>query len=353
MKKIFNSDKLYKLTNLINFNNTLYRSLWLSEDKPNTKLPILVRKCIYVLIPFAFLLAFGIILINCGVFTNNTDITIRLIDDFANCYALPYVFIFSYFAQGYYTNKQFGIIKNMIKDNKEISIKIERFYKKYNIIATTAVLIISVSFAIYFIKLAQDNDATSNISEWLYLLPPYGIALYYIIVCISWIMSLFLLSDSVCMAHIFMMVSKEKLTYSLEHYDKMLGFRACIKSFISRLSLVIYYMIGTVIIILSDISIKINHDANHFFSTDGVSYFIIIMIAILISYCTINIIPILQYRSLIKSYIDSNATNRKIATLDLRIFNKENILSLLSTAIIPILTLILQIVEYIKDLLAR
>lgn len=264
----------------------------------------------------------------------NEHMKISFLQDFTNSCVLPYAFLFSYFACGCYKMEDIRLMGKLIremsdKDKQRCTDKLNKMYKYFTVIGTIIIYILAILGTCFFIK----NFETGI---WLGYMPLAFKIIYSLVVCAAWIMSLTLVSESFYASAAFMEISRYDFRSYPQHSDKMLGFRDILKNFIFHLSLVLYYIIGAIVVVYSEISKArtMEVEAKH------IEIVVLLMSIVMILYSAVNLIPLIQYRNILRQKAENAFLQNNALQFNLRLFSKENILTFFSTAIIPIITLL-------------
>lgn len=241
----------HSLNNIIRMliNGLLYEKLW----KGN-----MLRKIIYIFIPFLLIIVFDLMLFLRNVFT--LDYGHGFLEDYSNCYTLSYVFIFMYFVHGLFLpffEEKVSILCNQLGYSQEA---FNKQLKKIKTVIFLMALIASL-IEIPFITLPHTEHFPSwssdlEIIELLY----YGALIYF-----AWFMSirLFVCISSLAVTTYKYLDNKDKrgnFNFDFFNSDKKCGLKGLFNSLSASMGFGIYFIIAIGMILYSDYKVFENYN---------------------------------------------------------------------------------------------
>lgn len=324
----------------INIRNTICDIITWSKNKINEHIYIhMLIQILRITIPISLLLYYIYIICSAAVQTpldiNTTEYQfITITDDIANCYTAPYTFLLSYFLSTRYLKYKNKIIQSLLANTTVDN----RDYTRKNIILITICIVICVGgvcFGEYFIFAAQGDE----ISSWYQYLNIIEKCFYYLFIGSIWAMMFIIICTSVKNAFI---VYKILQTSSSDRINLFKMYDI----FKMDLSIILLYLIGLIININADIRLKILYNVEHglYSLIYKYPYFFFLLLLGVGIYFAIIITALIENAKKRNELLEKAQTSN-IEIQNTPFFNIQNITVFISTAIVPIIALIIQCMQ--------
>ncbi len=210
----------------------------------------MLKKIIYISIPFLLIMGFDLMLFFHDVFT--LDEGHGFLEDYSNCYTLSYVFIFMYFVHGlflpFFENKVSNLCKQLEFPQEEFNNLLKKIKAIIGLIA------IAVSFIeVPFITLPHKSHFLSWSSDLKFVeLLYYALLIYF-----SWYMSarLFIcISSLAVITYKYLDNTKNKNIFNFDFFnvDKKCGLKGLFNALSASMGFGIYFIIAIGMILYSD-----------------------------------------------------------------------------------------------------
>ncbi|MFT3950665.1 MAG: hypothetical protein QM689_01655 [Oscillospiraceae bacterium] len=257
------------------------------------------RKIWFLSIPFCIIAAYYFIIYHNGCFFVNDDsLKVPFLNDYSNSFALAYILLISYFYSGYYEKCSQLIVSeqlNLLPIEKRLYINKYKIWRK----RCNLICFIVAIFATILVILYVNSDPVT----WGYHLKQecmFGIIYYYFVIFITWYMSGYLFFSSV-----FTVILSTSNLYRTtiihlngSNFDNCFGLKRTSKILLQNISLAIFYVLGLIVIIITDyVTQKSTKKENFFYQ-----YFLadVISLLIIIIYLASTVIPLTKCISLIQ-----------------------------------------------------
>lgn len=320
-------DKLSKYTNL------LYNLLW--KDKN------IVLKSLYIAVPFLIIAVFAIMIVTSGVWEISREglKIYSFSDDLSNTYVVTGVFIFVYFARGFFTEYLEGKIKKL-RSNFNIDICCK--CNKIDSLVKVSITIISfvLIFAAVLFMVAATNKGELN---WYYYFGNFNLIFYYFLIAYCWILSANLFMLILYYNYCLIKYTKHALAkVDFFNKDKCCGFKSVFKCLAASLGFGIYFALYIGVIGYSDYRAH-KYFCLDFFFYEGWEYILIIFIILAALYFTAILYAYFRFKLKVNEAIENKMKNYSLGTkertflekINISLFNPSNIFAFVSSFIIP------------------
>ncbi len=286
MKKIIN-----KFKNVSGFivMGIIYKALWKKGG--------IVKKYIYMILPFIILILFYSIAYTSGALFYNEGLPLTL--DYTNMLMIPYILLFGYYISGWlyvYSDK-------VIRELQEKVSCSEVVYKNLNLVNTIYKI---AQLCLYFIPLLSlffinvaDMNGTLN---WYSCLSAEEFIFYKILIGIAWYLSACLVIIAVfSVIKLHIIIKNIKLAeISVFDSDYNCGFSKTNKMNVIFLGISLYYILAACVIFVSD------YNASEYVENALYKYpwILFIVILVFVMYILIIIIPLIESVMVVKQAID-------------------------------------------------
>lgn len=324
----------------INIRNTICNIITWTKNIMNEHIYVhMLIQILRTIIPISFLLYYIYIICSAAMQTS-LDINatehqfITISDDVANCYTAPYTFLLSYFLSTRYLRYKNKIVRSILPNTTVYNCN----YTRNNIILIIICIVfcaVGVIFGEQFIFAAKGDE----IPSWYKYLNISEVRFYCIFIGSIWAMMFIIICTSVKNAFI---VYKALQISSPDRIDLFKMYDI----FKMDLSIILLYLIGLIININADIRLKILYNVEHGLYSLIYKYpnfFFLLLLGLGIYFAIIITVLIENAKKINKSLEETQTANSEVKNTPF--FNMQNIMVFISTAVVPIIALIIQCIQ--------
>jgi hypothetical protein len=221
------------------------------------------------------------------------DDKLAFVNDYSNSFSLAYIFIIAFFLGGFYPSYSKSVINDLIVDlHVKNDIILEHSKLAHRVLEIICIVLPLCGIFSVHIASSQEN------MYWLQHISTGGFYYYSIILGITWYCSANLAFSSTFFCIEVNKIFKQKEFFSLDKnaYDNCFNLKRCSEILILNISLGIYYILGVVVIILTDINSFRSFGVKNLFVE--YPFLVIVAFIILIGYFAIVIISLIECRNI-------------------------------------------------------
>lgn len=322
-------------------NCLIYKNMWINGG--------VVKKVIYVMIPFVLMGVFFAILYYRRAITIEGGYGFQ--QDYTNKFMLFFIFFFVYFLSGVFTicmENKIDDIGRLIPQNKYNEyIKYNKLAKKYFSIIAAAIALIGVIFI----------SGANNELTWYRRLNGLELGYYSFLIVYVWYMSaclfLSIIIDSVTLIKYLQFPAS---AFDFFHIDKHCGLKRTFNIIIANMGFGLYYLIMVAIIIFSDYKANQSIPELKLLAYEWRYQIIFITVFISVVYYTIVLLTYISLRELLirviiseaKKYTIFSEEGKFLRSINISILSVNNISVFLLSVLFPGIAAFIQIFSAIR-----